>query len=268
MIEPMLAKNLKDFEHRIQYPVMVQPKINGLRMIAEFGKKIYSRTGKPLQLPPGLLEDLKRVTKFRKDILDGELYAHGIPLGRICGNAKRLVSKDQDVTLMFYVFDIVEDKPFSKRNIRLANLPTTDNVNIVPTSIAKSHKEVMDFLDIFIAGGYEGIMVRNPHAPYQQKRTKDLLKFKPWHYIKVVITAFVEGKGKYKGMLGAFVVNGETKRNGLRSKKFRCNVGSGFTDIQRQEFWSGGLLKKKITIKYIELTEYDIPYSPIFVKLG
>lgn len=264
MIKPMLAKNFKDFQHRINYPVGVQPKLNGLRMISEHGK-VYSRTGKPLQLPPELRHQLKSIRKFNKLDLDGELYAHGVPLGRICGNAKRLVSIEQDVALKYHIFDIVEDTPSSRRNAKLISLPTTDQIIIISMSTAHNEKDVMDFLDIYIERGYEGIMVRDLTATYQQKRTGVLLKLKPWHYIKVKITGHKMGTGKYKHMLGAFIVVGK-----VEGKRFMCRVGSGFTDAQRQEYWTdmSSLIGKTITIKYIELTEYNIPYSPIFVKLG
>jgi DNA ligase-1 len=85
-----------------------------------------------------------------------------------------------------------------------------------------------------VEAGYEGIMGKRPDAPYVCKRSDDWLKVKPFIEVSLEIVAVEEGKddGKYKGMAGAFVCRGEDD-----GRQIESNVGSGFTDAQRVEFW-------------------------------
>jgi DNA ligase-1 len=84
-----------------------------------------------------------------------------------------------------------------------------------------------------IAGGYEGIMIKDPNAPYECKRSVAWLKLKPFIEVSLTVVATEEGTGKNVGKMGALVCEGVDD-----GKAIRVNVGSGFTDEQRDEFWS------------------------------
>jgi DNA ligase-1 len=72
--KPMLAHKLEDYIDDIVYPVLSQPKLDGVRCIdKEDGQ--FSRTGKPLVSAPHIHEALKPLFEANPDlILDGELY--------------------------------------------------------------------------------------------------------------------------------------------------------------------------------------------------
>jgi DNA ligase-1 len=84
-----------------------------------------------------------------------------------------------------------------------------------------------------IAGGYEGIMLKDPLAPYECKRSVAWLKLKPFIEVSLAVVAVEEGTGKNVGKLGALVCEGEDD-----GRQIRVNVGSGFTDSDRDSFWS------------------------------
>jgi DNA ligase-1 len=84
-----------------------------------------------------------------------------------------------------------------------------------------------------VAGGYEGIMIKDLLAPYECKRTVSWLKLKPFIEVSLTVVATEEGTGKNVGKMGALVCEGVDD-----GKAIRVNVGSGFTDEQRDEFWS------------------------------
>lgn len=262
MIKPMLAKNFIDFQHRLIFPMALQPKLNGIRMVVEKGKP-YSRSGKPLELPSGLIKDLR---EYKDLILDGELYVHGIDLEKIYGNAKRLVAKTQDIELEFRGFDICSNQPFQTRNVKLIErLHDTAHIKLVPTHIVKSVKEIEDWLVFYYQQEkYEGVMLRSLDAPYMQTRTSALLKYKPWKFARAGIILCIEGEGKYVGMLGAFQV-----RALEQSGNWTCNVGTGFDDAQRLHFWHNRkkLLCRTINLKYLELTGLGNPRSPVFINI-
>jgi DNA ligase-1 len=84
-----------------------------------------------------------------------------------------------------------------------------------------------------IAGGYEGIMLKDPDAGYECKRSVAWLKLKPFIEVSLTVVDTEEGTGKNVGKMGALVCEGVDD-----GKAIRVNVGSGFTDQQRDEFWS------------------------------
>lgn len=76
---------------------------------------------------------------------------------------------------------------------------------------------------------WEGLMYRNADAPYEFKRSQNILKIKKWHDIELPVTGFQEGLGKHEGRLGALLVN---------YKGNTVSVGSGFNDQEREAIWS------------------------------
>ena len=84
-----------------------------------------------------------------------------------------------------------------------------------------------------IAGGYEGIMIKDPAAVYECKRSVAWLKQKPFIEVSLTVVGTEEGTGRNAGKLGAIIVEGEDD-----GKLIRTNVGSGLTDSDRDNFWS------------------------------
>lgn len=83
-----------------------------------------------------------------------------------------------------------------------------------------------------IQGGYEGIMIKDPEAPYECKRTVSWLKQKPYIEVSLNVVGVEEGTGKNQGRLGALICEGvDDNRN------IRVHVGSGLTDNDRVTYW-------------------------------
>ena len=104
-------------------------------------------------------------------------------------------------------------------------------VNIDDIEGAKRFKQINQMA---IDGGYEGIMIKDINAPYQCKRTYHWLKLKPFIEVSLSVTAVEEGTGRNVGKLGALVCEGVDD-----GKSIRVNCGSGFSDSDRDTFWSG-----------------------------
>jgi DNA ligase-1 len=75
-------------------------------------------------------------------------------------------------------------------------------------------------------------MIKDPKAPYETKRTVSWLKLKPFIEVSLTVVAVEEGTGRNVGKLGALVCEGVDD-----GKRIRVNVGSGFTDSDRDVFW-------------------------------
>jgi DNA ligase 1 len=84
-----------------------------------------------------------------------------------------------------------------------------------------------------VDGGYEGVMIKSVDAPYECKRSHSWLKAKPFIEVTLEVVAVEEGTGRNEGRLGALVCAGQDD-----GKDIRVNVGSGFTDDNRSQFWN------------------------------
>jgi ATP-dependent DNA ligase len=83
-----------------------------------------------------------------------------------------------------------------------------------------------------VDGGYEGVMIKDVDAPYECKRTHAWLKAKPFIEVTLEVIEVEEGTGRNQGRLGALVCRGQDD-----GKDICVNVGSGFTDDNRTQFW-------------------------------
>jgi DNA ligase-1 len=85
--------------------------------------------------------------------------------------------------------------------------------------------------------GFEGIMIKNVDAPYECKRNTSWMKWKPTITVDLTVVGLEEGTGRNQGRLGALVCEGEDD-----SKFIQVNVGSGFSDEDRDSYWQDGNL--------------------------
>ena len=108
--------------------------------------------------------------------------------------------------------------------------------------------KISEILNEQIAEGEEGIMINIYDAPYEFKRTNNLLKCKVFNTCDLRVIGFEEGTGKYTGMLGAFIC--EYKGNEVK-------VGSGLTDDLRTDIWLDQKrhLNEIIEVSYFEETK-------------
>ena len=127
-----------------------------------------------------------------------------------------------------------------------------DSVN-VDLDTEKGEIEFKNFNKNSIIHGYEGIMIKDPESFYECKRSTTWLKSKPFIEISLEVKDYEEGTGRNKGKLGAIIAEGIDG-----DKNFKTNVGSGFTDLQRKEFWEE---KDKLIGQIIEIRADSISKS-------
>jgi DNA ligase-1 len=109
---------------------------------------------------------------------------------------------------------------------------------------------VKGFHQNILRRGGEGIMINIASAPYECKRTANLLKVKEMYTMDLKIIGFEEGLvgSKFEGTLGAIVVD---------YKGHEVKVGSGYTDDERKFFWENkdDLIGRVTEVQYFEETE-------------
>ena len=114
---------------------------------------------------------------------------------------------------------------------RLLNVQVLSH-ELVDLDSADGQKRFREINQQAIAGGYEGIMIKDPDAHYECRRSTAWLKSKPFIEVTLEVTDVEEGTGKNQGRLGALVCSGV---DDLRT--ICVNVGSGFTDSLRDSIW-------------------------------
>jgi DNA ligase-1 len=99
-----------------------------------------------------------------------------------------------------------------------------------------------------VENGYEGIMIKDLNAPYECKRSAAWLKSKPFIEVSLGVVNVEEGTGRNVGRLGAFVCAGNDD-----GKHIKVNVGSGFSDSDRDSFWASHVELDNIIGQVVEV---------------
>ena len=266
MIQPMLAKVWSEHCSHVTYPVMVQPKLDGVRALWD-GRTLLSRTGHSIECPCSVLSSLCKIalTCGPNLHLDGELFSKSMTFDAISGQVRRLdqgMSKSGE-EIEYWVFDVVSSSPFSTRNIWLkeaSNSLAMPGIVFLPASTAKSEAEVHAMAKLYIEEGFEGCMVRAMSEPYIHTRTLALLKLKKFLDEEGVVTGMQPGKGRHLGVLGALIVQGEG---------WKSEVGTGFTDFERRKFWEckDHVIGQTCTVRFQSKTSKGSLRFPSFVCL-
>ena len=121
--------------------------------------------------------------------------------------------------------------------------------NILPLLYQGSDtNEITKWLNYNIEHGEEGVMINILDAPYEFRRTSNLLKVKKMLDLDLEVVGVEEGTGNFSGMCGALLVR--YKEGNI------VKVGSGLSKELRQEIWKdpNSYIGKIISVQYFEET--------------
>lgn len=254
VFECMLAHDSANHEAKVTGKKLVEPKLDGVRAITVVNYEsrtvtMYTRNGKELANFPHVIKAFEdNLDNFgRSYMFDGEVISKSFQ-----DLMKQVHRKDnvqaQDARLMLFdVVPLVEFKAGKsvmgqrRRSNMLKNWQNIFNdsgcIDIVPQQefdldVLTDEVLFKDYNKEMVEAGFEGIMIKSVDAPYECKRSTSWLKQKPFIEVSLSVTAVEEGTGRNVGKLGAIVCEGVDD-----DKTIVVNVGSGFTDEQRAEFW-------------------------------
>lgn len=255
---PMLAWPLKSMEDA-SFPSIVQPKLNGCRALWNpYSGHLLSRTGRRFY-STGHIEEAISNSPLAELVLDGELYIHGVPFQVISGMARQMSTNKH---LEFHIFDYQSGEPFRTRWHTLLETIKGDvppNVCLVPTSWADSKRALYTYLHTYMNQGFEGIIIRNPEAPYEAIRKRHLMqKFKPARYMVATLIGTVKTfQGRNKDTFGALQLQTPS------GKTFSC---AGLSDHERAYIHEhlDDVLGSKVLVAYDELSMEGLPLKPRF----
>jgi DNA ligase-1 len=253
-----LAHDSANHESKVIGKKYIEVKLDGVRVITvvrvDGRVDMFSRNGKELLNFPHVVEQISAVVKQNPPpydlILDGEIMSSSFQDLMTQVHRKSDVKANDAILNLFDVLSLAEFEAgiCNKRqedrsamvyywhNQHKDVLPNVSVVGheLVDLDTAEGQQRYKEINVKAIAGGYEGIMLKDPEAPYECKRSVAWLKLKPFIEVSLAIVEVEEGTGKNVGKLGAFVCEGEDD-----GKLIRVNVGSGFSDDNRSTYWSG-----------------------------
>ena len=243
------------------------------------GNTFKSRAGKNFDVP-----DWYRSIMPPGVALDGELW-----LGRgefeSCGLLRRKKPTKPDEILewenswkvanvKYKVFDVLNNddefeqrmvllnKIINKRNSCMSRLGLSDIKPVLEftTQTLVSKPEALKLAKKVIAGGGEGIMLRQPKSLYEPKRSSTLYKIKEVADTEATIVGYKSGTGKYIGKLGSFIC--ELKDD----PSIRFNA-SGMDDSIRESYKSTHPIGTLITITYNGFSSRGVPRHPRYLRI-
>lgn len=287
---PLLAAKTTDEDlRRLTWPMLASPKIDGIRALVVNGK-LVSRTLKsiPNQYTQALFG------RPELEGLDGELVV-GEPWDRnlMQQTTSGVMSHGGFPKIRYFVFDkwdaggifnwrtsVADTKAYLQK--KWNDLP----IEYVGHVLLLSYDELISYEADCLAKGYEGVMLRDPNGMYKQNRStlreRILLKVKRFHDAEAIIL-------DYSPLLRNVNAaqrdeRGYTKRSTHQDNKLAdeligsicvidCesgvvfDVGSGFTEAQRQDLWDKreSLVGRIIKYKSFSIGVKEKPRFPIFL---
>ena len=261
----MLGTSIEKVKLKGNEEIFISQKLNGTRC-AFVGDKCMTRQGKVYTGLQHIIKDLQRyvgtdmfvdgelVYKNKEGLSDSEAFQKGTGIA---------MSKDEEKNdLRLVIFDMfplnefwsgTSKEVYSERRRKLdflekqLVLSDVENLDVVSCIYkGNDHSVIWKYLEMAESQDWEGVML-NLDTQYECKRSKNLIKVKKFYTYDLEIVGVEEGGGRNKGTLGALIV---------KYKNNTVNVGSGFTDEEREIFWKNkeDIIGRVIEVKYKEIT--------------
>lgn len=273
--KPMLAASKRPNLEELDYPVLVSPKLDGIRCVIRNGQAVSRK----LKRIPN--QHIQRELCGLPDGLDGELMVIGED-DFVGFNAVQsaVMSQDGESNFVFFVFDwdtqTNHEQPYAERLAQCerwhAEHCKRDCVLVVEHTLCETPAEVEALELSYLEQGFEGAMIRCPKGPYKYGRSTLnqgwLLKLKQFVDEEATVIGVEEQmhntneattdelghtkRSTHKegmepmGTLGKFVLQFPD------GAEFRCGGGPGMTHELRQQYWDqrDELIGKTVTIKH------------------
>ncbi|OOF44162.1 DNA ligase [Rodentibacter trehalosifermentans] len=239
-IDVMLLKNYEN--QNIEGWVMSE-KLDGVRGYWD-GTQLLSRQGQRLSPPFYFTKD------FPPFAIDGELFSERNHFEEISSITKSFKGNRWE-KLKLYVFDVPDAKGnlFERLDVLKTYLSShpTPYIQIIEQIPVRDKAHLYEFLKEVEAQQGEGVVVRNPHASYEKKRSAHILKLKTAYDEECTVIAHHKGKGQFENVMGSLT---------CQNHRGEFKIGSGFNLNERENPPSIGSV---ITYKYRGVTSSGKP---------
>ena len=249
--EVMLADKCEEpeeFLERLTFPAQADWKYDGQRTICivRQGQPVEyrARSGKPMDHLPGTYDD--DLASIRHNlgydfVMDGESFASDFTETI---NAKKEGNQEAKDALRLRAFFLMpltdwlaQKTKITMRENREHLAYLIEHANCKRIELSKG-REVKDYADmvaycneVIDTHKQEGLIIKNWESVYQWDRTIDWCKVKRFWDVDARVVAWYPGrkKSRLEGTVGGITVEGRDEQG----KPFRTNVGSGFSDKDR-----------------------------------
>jgi DNA ligase-1 len=287
MVEFMLAKEFNCLKDKLPTGWYVSEKYDGYRAryMGESNKTFLSRQGKLFNSPEWF-------TKAMPDEnLDGELWVGRDNFQEMGEVRRKNPEKDAWKNIKYIVYDL-PDYPvcFRERLIRLKEVVSEAETRWKKTRVAlgepftsfdfpiivaeqiplKNKSQLNSIYKSIINNGGEGVMFKNPNSDYEDKRSNNMLKYKPSFDEEAIIVDYKPGKGKYKSVLGCFVckplINMDTHHIIDNDENHEFSI-SGMDDDVRENYKKTHPIGSIISYQHSGKTKAGKPRFARYVRL-
>lgn len=282
---PMLAESYDKIKQPIKYPILTQPKLDGVRCLAWLDKtgqlNLTSRGRNKFEHLNFIFENWGIVDILHNlppnTVIDGEIVVYG-DYGRgenftaavsIVRKVKTPLTKYEVESINYNIFTcfvgFVDKTPPLERHRILARAMEnckenlSDHIKLIPFTKSNSESETMAIYQQYLNEGHEGLMIYMPNGFYQSgKRSKDLIKLKPFDEKEGVIVDVIHGEGR-ESHAALFVV--DVNHDG----KILVTMHPMGSIESREELYKNKakIIGKLITFKYQGLTPDGFPRFPV-----
>ena len=244
----------------------LEPKLDGVRVLmfvipSDFGDVstvCYSRNGKVFDNFGHIEEQVRnnwiKIARGHQNALINGFVLDGEVIGNTFQELMRQARRKADVQAddsVFNIFDIIPLSDFREghwnaqlhKRINILEhirhvVDTMPNVELLPhimvdLDTAAGKDQLERYAKDNVNAGFEGIMIKELEAPYICKRSTDWMKWKPTLTVDLEVVGVEEGTGRNLGRLGALVCHGVDD-----GKEITVNVGSGFSDTDRDDYYT------------------------------
>jgi DNA ligase-1 len=280
-LKVMLAKQYNPKRIENWEGMYAEPKSDGIRVLVTIDGRAnviyYSRNGRALDMLSHLDHECRKMALTAASsneafengtALDCELVSNTGNFGDVAGaiHRKNHVAKDARL-LCFHMMplsslergkDTVKQLKRHRMAGRIIERRKLKFLWYVPPIKVDSHEDVMHCHGVYRSNGDEGTMVKDLYRRWEGKRSDAWLKIKDEKTVDVRVVGMKEGAGKYKGTLGALIVD-------YRGKEVPV---SGMTDDQRRRFWSKpkSIVGKLVEVEFQEETVHGSLRHPRYKR--
>lgn len=263
--------------------LLCQQKCDGMRfnaIVTENDVVFHGRSGKVITIKDQSFYQIFR--QFGTDVvIDGELLVDGKSDGSACdrktGNGiinkavKGTISESDSHRITATIWDIIPLRDFKaglckihyidRYNylVNVYNKINSDRVFIVNTDRVTTNQQIENAFNMMIERGLEGVIVKDPNDTWSDRRTTNAYKVKGENECDLIVIDWIEGTGRFTNVLGALVCES-------RDHKVRVNVGTGFTEQQRQMLTRENTIGKIVSITYnMRITDKNRDVDSLFL---
>lgn len=205
--------------------VVAMPKLNGVRGINQRGS-LMARSLKPIDnLHTRRLFSLEEFDGLDGELVVGDFADEEVFVHSVSGVGSMAGTPD----VKWYVFDKFHPSASYLDRLKLRDEVVLNarhpSVELIPYKVLHSDDELVAYSDWALTAGYEGLVLRDPKAPYKEGRSTakegGFMRYCPWFRSEASIVSILEGE----------VNNNPSKANELgflhKSSRKANKVGSG-----------------------------------------